>query len=148
MRGKSRSSFQWVLQQDWQKEGGQINQGRVGGSGKSLHWRNHRIEQRERRLKTGRKRRKKGDDSENRENVPEHNRPLTLPAALFAPPPHPTLSLPFHQKSPPQTNKHLMGSAATPRWEERRPTRSGEPSARPGRINNVAENKRHRPPRG
>lgn len=100
MRGKSRSSFQWVLQQDWQKEGGQINQGRVGGSGKSLHWRNHRIEQRERRLKTGRKRRKKGDDSENRENVPEHNRPLTLPAALFAPPPHPTLSLPFHQKSP------------------------------------------------
>lgn len=59
--------------------------GRVGGSGKSLHWRNHRNEQGERRLKTGRKRWKKDGDSENRENVPEHSRPLTLPVAPFAP---------------------------------------------------------------
>lgn len=143
MRGKSRSSFQWVLQQDWRKEGGQINQGRVGGSGKSLHWRNHRNERRERRLKTGRKKWKKDDDSENRENVPAHNRPLTLLAARFT-----RHSVSLFTKSPPQTNKHLMRSAATPRWEERRPTRSWEPSTRPGRINDVTENKRHRPPRG
>lgn len=147
MRRKSRSSFQWVLQKDWQKEGGQINQGRVGGSGKSLHWRNHRNERRKRCLKTGRKRWKKDDDSENRENVPEHNRPLTLPATLFARR-LTRYSVSLFTKSPPQTNKHLMGSAATPRWEERRPTRPWEPSTRPGGINDVTENKRHRPPRG
>lgn len=101
IRGESQgAAFSESSSKTDKKEGGQINQGRVGGSGKSLHWRNHRNKRRERRRKTGRKRWKKDDDSENRENVPEHNRPLTLPAALFAPPPHPTLSLPFHQKSP------------------------------------------------